>query len=195
MQVILLERVENLGAIGDVVTVKAGYARNFLLPGHKALRATDANMTRFAAQRAEIEARNAALREKAAVDGQAIDGKSYVLIRQAGDSGQLYGSVSARDLAEIIIADGHEVARNVVQMEKPIKSLGVYPVKVRLHPELVVGITINVARSQDEADRQAKGENVIAANAAADRAESDARNRELAAVAAEAAADRGPGEG
>jgi large subunit ribosomal protein L9 len=195
MQVILLERVENLGAIGDVVTVRPGYARNFLLPAHKALRATEANKKRFEAQRADIIARNAALREKASEDGKALDGKAYVLIRQAGDSGQLYGSVSARDIAEIIIADGHEVSRNVVQMEKPIKALGVYAVKVRLHAEVVVGITLNVARSQDEADRQAKGENVIAANAAADRAEADARNAELAAVAAEAAADRGPSEG
>jgi large subunit ribosomal protein L9 len=195
MQVILLERVENLGAIGDVVTVRPGYARNFLLPAHKALRATEANKKRFEANKAEIVARNAALREKAAEDGKAIDGTAYILIRQAGESGQLYGSVSARDIAEMIIADGHNVSRNSVEMEKPIKALGVYAVKVRLHAEVVVGITINVARSQDEADRQAKGENVIAANAAADRAEANARNAELAAVAAEAAAERGPTEG
>lgn len=195
MDVILLERVENLGAIGDVVTVRPGYGRNFLLAQHKALRATEANLQRFAAQRAEIEARNATLREQASIDGKAIDGKSYVLIRQAGDSGQLYGSVSARDLADIIIADGHNVSRQVVQMEKPIKALGVYNVKVRLHPEVTVGISVNVARSQDEAERQAKGENVIAANAAADRADASAQAAELAASAAEAAAERGPSEG
>ncbi len=195
MQVILLERVDNLGAIGDVVTVRPGFARNFLLPSHKALRATESNLKKFAAQRADIEARNAATRAEAEQHGVAIDGKSYILIRQAGESGQLYGSVSARDIAEMLIADGHPVARNAVQMEKPIKAIGVYTVKVRLHAEVAKTITMNVARSQEEADRQAKGENVIAANAAAERAESNARNAELAAVAAEAAAERGPGEG
>jgi large subunit ribosomal protein L9 len=135
------------------------------------------------------------MRAEAEQHGAAIDGKAYVLIRQAGESGQLYGSVSARDIAEILIADNHPVARNAVQMEKPIKAIGVYTVKVRLHAEVVKTITMNVARSQDEADRQSKGENVIAANAAAERAEENARNAELAAVAAEAAAERGPVEG
>ena len=134
MKVILLERVEKLGAIGDTVTVKDGYARNFLLPRNKALRSTTANMAVFEAQRAQIEARNAENRAEAERRGQRLDGSSYVLIRQAGESGQLYGSVSVRDVADAAQAEGERVERNQIVLETPIKTLGVHTVKVRLHP-------------------------------------------------------------
>jgi large subunit ribosomal protein L9 len=162
MKVILLERVEKLGAIGDVVQVKDGFARNFLLPCSKALRATGANLKVFEAQRSQIEARNAEARSQAEKAGSRLDGQSYVLIRQAGDSGQLYGSVSGRDVADAIGAEGGRVDRSQVVLDRPIKTLGVHEVKLRLHPEVTITVTVNVARSQDEADRQARGENVIA---------------------------------
>ena len=162
MKVILLERVEGWGGLGDVVSVKDGYARNFLLPRHKALRATSANMKVFEVQRAEIEARNAKAKDAAAKSGEKLDGTSYILIRQAGESGQLYGSVSGRDVADAVNAEGGKVERAMVVLDKPIKTLGVHEVKVRLHPEVTVSVTVNVARSQDEADRQARGENVVA---------------------------------
>ena len=162
MKVILLERVEKLGSIGDTVTVKDGFARNFLLPRQKALRATTANQAVFEAQRASIEARNAENRAEAERRGQRLDGSSYILIRQAGESGQLYGSVSARDVADAAQAAGDRVERNQVVLETPIKTLGVHTVKVRLHAEVTVSISINIARSADEAERQARGENVIA---------------------------------
>jgi large subunit ribosomal protein L9 len=169
MKIILLERVEKLGAIGDVVTVKDGFARNFLLPRSKALRATGANLKVFEGQRVHIEARNAEARAAAEKAGEKLDGTSYVLIRQAGDSGQLYGSVSGRDVSEAVAAEGGKVDRSQVVLDRPIKTLGVHEVKVRLHPEVTVTIKINIARSTDEADRQAKGENVIAAAADEDR--------------------------
>lgn len=184
MQVILLERVENLGGIGDEVKVKQGFARNFLLPQKKALRATDENRKRFEAQRAEIEARNADARAAAESASKAIDGKSYVLIRQAGEGGQLYGSVSARDVADAIAADGAQVARNSVVLDKPIKSIGMYQVRVKPHPEVSVTVTLNVARSPDEAERQAKGENVIAAAMEADRAQAEEQAKAIASVSA-----------
>lgn len=162
MKVILLERVEKLGAIGDTVSVKDGFARNFLLPRHKALRATAANLKIFEAQRDQIEARNAEARTQAERVGEKIDGQTYVVIRQAGDSGQLYGSVAARDVAEAIQADGGKVERNQVVLNTPIKTLGLHEVKVRLHAEVTVTVVVNVARSADEAERQARGENVIA---------------------------------
>ncbi|MDO8409200.1 MAG: 50S ribosomal protein L9 [Phenylobacterium sp.] len=161
MKVILLERVEGRGGLGEVVTVKDGYARNFLLPRQKALRATTANMKVFEAQRAQIEARNAEARADAAKSGEGLDGKSYVLIRQAGESGQLYGSVSGRDVADAVNAEGGKIERAMVVLDKPIKTLGMHEVKVRLHAEVVVTVTMNIARSQDEADRQARGENII----------------------------------
>jgi large subunit ribosomal protein L9 len=177
MQLILLERVENLGTIGDVVKVRPGYARNYLLPQNKALRATDANKAVFEQRRAEIEARNAEARAEAEKSGGALDGGSYVLIRQAGEAGQLYGSVSARDIAE---AAG--VARAAVVLDKPIKTVGLYPVRVRLHAEVSITVNVNVARSTDEADRQARGENVITAALEEDRAHADAQAAELAAA-------------
>src|SRR5579875_3985069 len=150
MKVILLERVECLGSIGDVVTVKDGFGRNFLLPRQKALRATGANLKVFEGQRAQIEARNAEARARAEKSGEKLDGTSYVLIRQAGESGQLYGSVSGRDVAEAINAEGGKIERAMVVLDKPIKTLGLHEVKVRLHPEVTVAVTVNVARSQDE---------------------------------------------
>lgn len=162
MKVILLERVEGWGALGDVVNVKDGYARNFLLPRAKALRANNANLKVFEGQRAEIEARNAKAKEAAAGSGEKLDGTSYILIRQAGESGQLYGSVAGRDVADAVNAEGsNRVERSMVVLNKPIKTLGLHEVKVRLHPEVLVTVTLNIARSQDEAERQARGEDVI----------------------------------
>src|SRR6201995_5429721 len=162
MKVILLERVEGWGSLGDVVNVKDGYARNFLLPRQKALRANAANLKVFEGQRADIEARNAQAKAAAGKAGEKLDGTSYVLIRQAGESGQLYGSVSGRDVAEAINAEGGKVDRSQVVLDKPLKTLGVHQIKVRLHAEVSVTVKINIARSMDEADRQARGENVIA---------------------------------
>jgi large subunit ribosomal protein L9 len=162
MKVILLERVERLGALGDTVTVKDGFARNFLLPRQKALRATSANLKVFEAQRTQLEARNATAKADAEKAGGKLDGSSYILIRQAGESGQLYGSVSARDVSDAISAEGGRVERAMVVLDTPIKTLGIHSVKVRLHAEVLVNVQINIARSQDEAERQARGENVIA---------------------------------
>ena len=162
MKVVLLERVSSLGAIGDVVTVKDGYARNFLLPRAKALRATASNLKSFEGQRAQIEERNAENRQDAQRRGDRIDGQSYILIRQAGESGQLYGSVSGRDVAEAMEAEGARVQRGQIVLDRPIKTLGVHDVKVQLHAEVEVTVHINVARSMDEAERQAAGEDVIA---------------------------------
>ena len=161
MKVILLERVEGWGSLGDVVTVKDGYARNFLLPRQKALRANAANLKVFEGQRVEIEARNAKAKEAAGKSGETLDGTSYILIRQAGESGQLYGSVAGRDVADAVNAAGGKVERHMVVLDKPIKTLGLHEVKVRLHPEVTVTVTLNIARSADEAERQARGENVI----------------------------------
>ena len=170
MKVVLLERVTNLGAIGDVVTVKDGFARNFLLPRSKALRATGANLKVFEAQRDQIEARNEENRGIAERAGQKLDGVSYILIRQAGESGQLYGSVSGRDVAEAIEAEGGHVERNQVVLDRPIKTLGVHDVKLQLHAEVSVTVHVNIARSMDEAERQSRGENVITSQFDEDRA-------------------------
>ncbi|KRB39910.1 MAG: 50S ribosomal protein L9 [Pseudomonadota bacterium] len=169
MKVILLERVEGRGGLGDVVTVKDGYARNFLLPRHKALRANSANLKIFEGQRADIEARNLKAKEAAAKAGDNLDGTSYILIRQAGETGQLYGSVSGRDVADIVNGAGGKLDRSMVVLDKPLKTLGVHPVKVRLHAEVLATININIARSQDEAERQARGENVITSQYEEDR--------------------------
>jgi large subunit ribosomal protein L9 len=169
MKVILLERVEGWGTLGDVVNVKDGYARNFLLPRSKALRANAANLKVFEGQRADIEARNAKAKDAAGAAGEKLDGTSYILIRQAGESGQLYGSVAGRDVADAVNAEGGKVERAMVVLDKPIKALGLHEVKVRLHPEVTVTVTLNIARSQDEAERQARGEDVINAQFEEDR--------------------------
>ena len=162
MEVILLERVEKLGGIGDVVTVKNGFARNYLLPNKKALRANEANKKVFEANRSQIEADNAARRGDAEKASKGIDGKTITLIRQASNTGQLYGSVSARDLAELLAEDGAKLAKNQIVLDKPIKAIGLYQVKVQLHPEVAVTIKVNVARSPEEADLQAQGVDVMA---------------------------------
>ncbi|HEX3217780.1 MAG TPA: 50S ribosomal protein L9 [Aestuariivirgaceae bacterium] len=161
MDVILLERIGRLGQMGDVVRVKDGYARNFLLPSGKALRATEANRQKFERDRTMLEERNAEKRSAAQGDAGQIDGKSFIIIRQAGESGQLYGSVSTRDIAEAASAAGTHVERNQVLLDSPIKSIGLHPVRIALHPEVVVQVTVNVARSADEAEAQARGEVLI----------------------------------
>ncbi|MGI9422831.1 MAG: 50S ribosomal protein L9 [Hyphomicrobiaceae bacterium] len=160
MQVILLERIGSLGQMGDVVTVKDGYARNFLLPQRKALRATEANRAEFEKQRVQLEARNLEARSEAEAIGERLGGQQFIAIRQAGDTGQLYGSVSTRDIADVISAGGFSLDRRQIELQQPIKTLGVHPVGVSLHPEVSVEITMNVARSDDEAERQARGEDV-----------------------------------
>ncbi|MDC0879775.1 50S ribosomal protein L9 [Hellea sp.] len=181
MEIILLERIEKLGDMGDVVNVKPGFARNYLLPHDKALRATKSNLARFEAEREYLEARNAENREKADASGKAVEGHSIVCIRKAGDTGQLYGSVSARDIAELL--NNKEVKRNMVILEEPIKALGVHEVKIRLHPEVTVSIKVNVARTEDEAVRQEKGEDVIATQAAEEATDAKEANDERAANA------------
>jgi len=182
MQVILLERVESLGGIGDEVKVRDGFARNYLLPQKKALRATESNRKVFEAQRAQIEARNAEARSAAEQASGKVDGTSYVLIRQAGEAGQLYGSVSSRDIADEIVKAGAKIDRGAVVLDKPIKTIGVHDVRIRLHAEVYASVKINVARSQDEADRQARGENVIASAIEAERTQAEAAAKELAAA-------------
>ena len=162
MQVILLERIRKLGQMGETVTVKDGFARNFLIPQGKALRANEANKQHFEAQRAELEARNLELKGEAEKVGASLDGKSFVAIRQAGDTGQLYGSVSSRDIAELITENGVRLERNQVLLNRPIKVLGLHEVLVSLHPEVEVKLEVNVARSEEEAERQAAGEDVTA---------------------------------
>ena len=163
MQIILLERVEKLGSIGDVVTVKDGYARNYLLPGKKALRANEANRKVFEANRTRIEADNAERRGEAAKHGANVDGKSVVLIRASSNSGQLYGSVSVRDIVDALNEDGAGVGKSMIVLERPIKTIGVFDVRVTLHPEVSVMVKVNVARSPDEAEQQAAGVDVISA--------------------------------
>lgn len=160
MKVILLERIRKLGQMGETVTVKDGFARNFLLPQGKALRANDKNQAHFDAQKAELEARNLELKGEASKVGEKISGETFIAIRQAGDTGQLYGSVSSRDIAETICENGIQIDRNQILLNRPIKVLGVHEVLVSLHPEVEVNVNINVARTEEEAERQARGEDV-----------------------------------
>ncbi len=160
MQVILLQRVGNLGQMGDVVTVKDGYARNYLLPQKKALRATEDNKKKFDGQRAQLEATNLEHKKEAEAVAAKLDGQTFIAIRSAGDTGQLYGSVSTRDIADAVVAGGFTVNRNQVVMDKPIKTLGIHESTIQLHPEVAVKVKLNVARSEDEAARQARGEDV-----------------------------------
>src|SRR5579864_4981138 len=170
MHVILLERVEKLGQIGDEVRVKDGFARNYLLPKKKALRATDKNRALFETQRAQLEARNLERKSEAEAVAKKLGGKTFVLLRQAGDRGQLYGSVSPRDIADVVSAGGFSIDRTQVPLDKAIKTIGLFPVAVVLHPEVRVHVTINVARTDEEADRQARGEDVLAERALDDEA-------------------------
>src|SRR5688572_31545079 len=162
MEVILLERVEKLGQIGDVVTVKNGFARNYLLPNKKALRANESNKKLFEANRARIESENADKRAEAEAASKDVDGKTVQLIRQASNVGHLYGSVSARDIVEALDGQGAKVTKSQIVLDRPIKAIGVHEVKVALHPEVAVTVKVNVARSPEEADLQAQGIDVMA---------------------------------
>lgn len=160
MDVILLERIGRLGQIGDVVRVKDGYARNFLLPTGKALRATKENKTRFESMRTQLEARNLELKSDAQKVAEKLDGKNFIVLRQASETGQLYGSVSSRDLAGILAENGFTVNRGQVELNAPIKMIGMHNVPIALHPEVTASVLVNVARNADEAERQARGESV-----------------------------------
>src|SRR2546423_10115403 len=162
MQVVLLERVEKLGQIGDVVKVKDGFARNYLLPKKKALRATKANLAYFETQRVQLEARNLEQKKEAGQVSGKLEGKIFVMLRQASDRGGLYGSVSPRDISDAITAGGFSVARTQVPLDKAIKTIGMHEIFVVLHPEVRIAVTMNVARTEDEAERQARGEDVLA---------------------------------
>jgi large subunit ribosomal protein L9 len=201
MQVILLERIGRLGQMGDVVTVKDGFARNFLLPQGKALRATKANRERFEKERAQLEARNLELKSEAGAVADKLQGQSFIIIRQAGDSGQLYGSVTTRDISTVVTEGGFSIERRQVMLDRPIKTLGLHDVRIGLHAEVEPHVTINVARSPDEAARQARGEQVtgkamdeaeeeaIKARAAAEKLFEEGAGAELAAEVTEEEAE------
>lgn len=189
MKVILLERVGRYGHIGDEVAVKDGYARNFLLPQGKALRATEANRAKFARDRADIEKRNQERREAAAGIAEGLNGRTVVIIRQAGETGQLYGSVSSRDIADALAADGFSVARGQVDLKNPIKTVGMHAVHLSLHAEVDVAINVNVARSEDEAARQAKGEDLTVQTYGEEAAAEFVAGQQAAAAEAEAEAE------
>ena len=194
MEVILLERVAKLGQMGEVVRVKDGFARNFLLPQGKALRATKDNRTKYEGMKAQLEARNLELKKDAEGVSSKLNGKSFVVLRQASDIGQLYGSVSARDIAVILTDGGFTASRNQIALHNPIKTIGLHVVPVALHPEVEVKVTINVARNADEAERQARGEDVTQRREEADEAEEAVKEAEAFFEQPEAATDQGKGE-
>ena len=165
MEVILLERISRLGQMGETVKVKDGFARNFLLPQGKALRANEANTKKFEGQRAQLEARNLERKSEAEQVAEKMDGMTFVVVRSAGETGQLYGSVSPRDIAELLVAEGFTISRNQVELNQPIKEIGLRNVSIALHPEVEVAVTLNVARSTEEAERQARGETLTTAEA------------------------------
>ncbi|MHA1600443.1 MAG: 50S ribosomal protein L9 [Alphaproteobacteria bacterium] len=185
MQVILLERIEKLGQMGDVVNVKPGYARNYLLPQHKARRATNENLADFEQQRVQLEADNLKRRDEARKVGEKLDGLAVVLIRQAGESGHLYGSVNARELAEAVTTAGFTVSRQQVELDAVIKSLGLHKAKIRLHPEVTVSVTANVARTDAEAAAQASAGHIISAEDLQAAVEAAGAEKEAALVAIE----------
>jgi large subunit ribosomal protein L9 len=189
MQVILLERIEKLGQMGDIVTVKDGFARNYLVPHGKALRATKANLSQFERRRVQLETANLQRKEEATAAAGKIDGRSVVILRQAGEGGQLYGSVNARDIAAAFTADGVSVDRQQVRLASPIKTLGLHRVRIALHPEVDVVVSVNVARSAEEAEIQADPQ-LAAAAAAAEAAEREAEAAERAEAAAAAAEEQ-----
>ncbi|MDP6588448.1 MAG: 50S ribosomal protein L9 [Alphaproteobacteria bacterium] len=188
MDIILLERIERLGGLGEIVRVKDGYARNFLLPQKKALRATDENKQRFERERDALEKINDERRSGAESDAERIEGQDFVLIRQASDTLQLYGSVTARDIADAIIASGIDIQRQQVRLDRPIKTLGIFEVRVAIHPEVIITVKANVARSEEEAEIQAKGGSILPAHEqeALDEQAAEEAAREAAAKAAEA---------
>jgi large subunit ribosomal protein L9 len=187
MDVILLERVAKLGQMGDVVRVRDGYARNFLLPNGKALRSTEANRKRFEAERVQLEARNLDRRKDAEAVAEKLNGQSFVIVRQAGETGHLYGSVSPRDLADAMSAAGFKLERNQVALNHPIKTIGLHTVAIALHPEVETSVIVNVARSTDEAERQARGEDLAAP--AAEEPEEEEESEAAEENSAEAAED------
>ncbi len=191
MQIILLERVAKLGQMGEVVKVRDGFARNYLLPQGKALRATKANLQRFESERAQLEARNLERKSEAESVAKTLDGQSFTVIRQAGETGQLYGSVSTRDIADVMTEGGFSSARSQVRLDRPIKTIGLHEVAVVLHPEVEVTVTLNVARSADEAERQARGEDLTAREQDTFEFEEDeeAEGEEAEEAAAEASED------
>jgi len=174
MEIILLERIAKLGQMGDTVRVKDGYARNYLLPAGKALRATDANKKRFETDRTQLEARNLEARKEAEAVAEKLSGKSFVIIRSAGETGQLYGSVSTRDIADTLTEGGFSALRRQVRLDRPIKTIGLFEIPITLHPEVEVPVTLNVARSGDEAERQARGEDMSQRDVFAEEAEEEA---------------------
>jgi large subunit ribosomal protein L9 len=186
MEVILLERIGRLGQMGDVVTVKDGFARNYLLPQGKALRATEANRKRFERERAQLEARDLELKSEAQAVAAKLHGQSFIVIRQAGDTGQLYGSVSTRDIADAITEGGFTIERRQVMLDRPIKMLGLHAIRVHLHAEVEPHISVNVARSPDEAARQARGEDVTRPTTEAEE-DAEAARRAAAALFEEGA--------
>jgi large subunit ribosomal protein L9 len=196
MEIILLERIEKLGAIGDVVSVKDGYARNYLLPNKKALRSNAANLKVFEANRAKIESDNAERRASAETASKDVDGQEVVLIRQASNAGQLYGSVAVRDIVEALHAAGvTAVTKAMVVLERPIKTLGIFDVRINLHPEVAVTVKANVARSPDEAELQRQGVNVIDQQFAEEEAEAAAAAEEFLETQAEATAEQDDADG
>jgi large subunit ribosomal protein L9 len=182
MEVILLQRIAKLGQMGDVVRVKDGYARNYLLPQGKALRANEASRKRFERERVQLEARNLEARKEAEAVAEKLSGQTFVVLRQAGETGQLYGSVSTRDIADIAGDSGFTIERAQVWLDRAIKSIGLHEVMISLHPEVEVPITINVARSADEAERQAKGEDLTTREAFAEAPEIEEEAEEAAAA-------------
>ncbi|MDJ0935736.1 MAG: 50S ribosomal protein L9 [Kiloniellales bacterium] len=193
MEVILLERIEKLGQMGDVVKVKPGYARNYLLPQRKALRATKGNLSVFETQRAQLEAQNLERKQEAESVAEKLDNLQVVMIRQAGDTGQLYGSVTARDLADAVTEAGFTIERSQVVMDKATKMLGLHPIKVRLHPEVTVTVVANIARSETEAESQAKAGRVVTVQEQLE-AEEAALEATLAEIEAEEASDEAEAE-
>ncbi|OPB31865.1 50S ribosomal protein L9 [Bartonella sp. AR 15-3] len=165
MDIILLERITHLGQIGDIVSVKNGYARNFLLPQGKALRANEANKRHFETQRAQLETRNLERKNEAKKIAEKLEGQSFIIIRSSGETGQLYGSVSTRNIADIITENGFSIGRNQIELNHPIKTIGLHTISLNLHPEIQVSVTINIARSANEAQRQAEGENLTSIEA------------------------------
>jgi large subunit ribosomal protein L9 len=196
MEIILLERIAKLGQMGDVVRVKDGYARNFLLPTGKALRATKENRTKFETMKAQLEARNLGLKGDAEKVGKKLDGQSFVVLRQASDTGQLYGSVNSRDLAAVVGAGGFTVSRSQIVLNTPIKTIGLHKVPIALHPDVEVAVLVSVARNAEEAERIARGEDVTARReepeAAAEFAAEDFFEPEAATPAAEEETETAP---
>jgi large subunit ribosomal protein L9 len=191
MEVILLERIASLGQMGDVVRVRTGYARNYLLPQGKAMRANDINRKRFEEQRSHLEARNLERKQEAEAVASKVNGQAFVVVRQAGDTGQLYGSVTTRDVAEVAATGGFSIERSQVALNQPIKTIGMHDVRIALHPEVDATIMINVARSEDEAERQARGEDVTVAGAGEESDEAETPAEDGAAGDAEAPTEPG----